>query len=908
MKKQAFLLYLLLYTLFLSATEKPTYITLTTEQGLTSNTINCIYKDWQNFIWIGTANGLNRFDGTDVLVFNNFKDKSVVAIAEADSSILYVLSEKELYQYNRKFRTNSVIKIETNENLIFKNLALDKNHNLYIITNSGLFSMKRGKGIASKIEDDKIQGCQLEDIYIDKNNVCWLTSDKGLIKYNINTKHTNIYTTNSSEKFSHLTKGENELYIGTSDSKIVLFDIEKNTFSHLISLDAAYIQTIKYHNKTLYVGTNGNGLKAINLEYGKIPQVSQNVFLPNSTSNTNAIYSIWVDDNSFWIGTFSGGISYIPSSRKIFNLFSDGKDFNTFGLNIRSLSVDSIGNGVYGTRSGLIYYYQNNVKYYNTDNTPNLKSNIILCIHPFGNNYLIGTYSGGLRLFEKSSKEIKIFKDDAIFKESSFYSIIQTKDNTIWFGTLSGLLKYNISDDTYKVFNTSNSEIISNDIYYILQDSSNRIWIATREGICYYEAGQIKKITSIDINSIGIVRYIYEDSNKNIWLGCENQGAIKIAKDLLSFKHYTIQNILPSNYVSSIIEDNFGQIWLTTPKGIILYKNDSEYSIFSLHDGIPGYAFNDGAVQKTSNNIIWWGNEKGLVFLNPSTIRASVSHKINITKVVIDGLPEDVNINRLDMAPEYLNTITLPANQKNLVFKFSDFEYNFPPTIIYEYKLEGVHDTWQKTLSGRDILIPNIPSGKYILKIREAGNNNSAKSIYIIKEKSYTLLWAVGAFISFIIIASIFYKRLIYKFRKEKKMILDNKKTDKVKYQNLKLEKDELTDIKQLMVKYMDEEKPYLDPNFKLDDIAQAINYPKTKISQVLNLHLNTNFSNFVSMYRIDAFKEKAKEGLVQQYTLSALAKDCGFSSRSSFFHSVKKLTGQTPAEFLKDAGINIDN
>ena len=105
----------------------------------------------------------------------------------------------------------------------------------------------------------------------------------------------------------------------------------------------------------------------------------------------------------------------------------------------------------------------------------------------------------------------------------------------------------------------------------------------------------------------------------------------------------------------------------------------------------------------------------------------------------------------------------------------------------------------------------------------------------------------------------------------------------------------------------MEKDKPYLNPDFKLDDIANAIKYPKTKISQVLNQYLNTNFTNFVTKYRIEAFKEKAAGGLLKQDSLSALAKECEFRSRSSYVHSVKKLTGQTPREFLKDAGIEID-
>jgi len=910
MKQHILLFHFLLLSLFLSATEKSSYISLTTDQGLTSNTINCIYKDCKNFVWIGTANGLNRFDGTDILVFNDFKDKSIVDILEPDSSFLYILSEKELYKYDRRTRKNSLIAIDEDKITLFKTFALDKEKNLYVIDKSGLYYLEKNSNKAFKIKADSIiTSVSLTDIYIDNENICWLSSSNGLIKYNLNTKQTDIYKNAIENKLLCLIKGtENRLYIGTHNSNIISFDTKSYNFSKVTSLESTYIQTMKYDKDKLYVGTNGNGLKIIDIKKGNVSTIMHTPFTSNNGLNTNAIYSILISGNTFWIGTFSGGINYRPSKQEKFKVFHDKKGMNTSTLNIRSFIVNNEGYGVYGTRNGLIYNPDGNPKYYTTENTPELKSNIILSIHPYKNDYLIGTYGGGLYLFDTKNKTIKRFKDDTVFNESSFYSIIQNEENIIWFGTLSGLIKYNIAEDSYTSFNTSNSDIVSNDIYSLIEDSSNRIWIATREGICYLEKDKINKITNPALPYSGIVRYIYEDSKQNIWLGCENQGAIAISGDISSFKHFTTLNILPDNYVSSIIEDDLGQVWLTTPKGVVLYKDYSEYSIFSLYDGIPSYTFNDGAVLKTDNNTIWWGNEKGLIYVYPSTIKRTTHEKIDITKVVIDGFTEEAKLNTLKIAPEYSNTIVLPSSDKNLVFKFSDFEYNYPASIVYEYKLEGLHDAWQKTLSGKDILIANIPSGKYVLKLREAGNNNSVKSIIVIKNKSYTIYWVSALLILTIIVLTVLYKRVIYKFKKNAKNKIEENKPDKLKYQNLKLEKGELEDIKQAIINYMETDTPYLNPNLKLDDMAKSINYPKIKISQVLNLHLDTNFSNLVSKYRIEIFKEKAKEGMLQQYTLSALAKECGFSSRSSFFHTVKKLTGQTPAEFLKEAGIIIDN
>jgi AraC-like DNA-binding protein len=110
--------------------------------------------------------------------------------------------------------------------------------------------------------------------------------------------------------------------------------------------------------------------------------------------------------------------------------------------------------------------------------------------------------------------------------------------------------------------------------------------------------------------------------------------------------------------------------------------------------------------------------------------------------------------------------------------------------------------------------------------------------------------------------------------------------------------------ICEALLKYMEEEKPYLNSKLKLFDISNALNYSQTKLSQILSQKLNTNFTDFTNKYRVEAFKENTQKDSLHQYTLSSLSQQCGFNSRSSFFNVFKKITGQTPLEYLKQSGI----
>lgn len=873
------------------------------DNGLSSNTINCIFKDSNKYIWLGLPNGLNRFDGVDIMSVKHFENQFIVSISEIDSVNFFVASDKELYRYNR--RENTVIRYqqETDQNIKIKKILPDKRQNLLIATDKGLFVLAN-----NKVRKIHTISSDITDITVDDNNIYWLTTTSGLIGYNVISGRLDTYylvnNNESNNSFSSLCFSNNNIYLGSQNS-IYNFDVKTKTFSKLTDLDNNYILNIYYKNNRLYVGTNGGGLKIISLTDHTVVSLTHNPSNPESISS-NAIYSFLLDGNSYWIGTFVGGLNYTPSVKNTFGIYNKAGIFDSRGTNIRSMNLNE-NRQILGTRNGFIYFAKDKIYTFGTENTQVLKSNIILCIYPFKDKYLIGTYGGGIYLFNPDKLTVDIFKKDNIFVDNSFYSITNDNDGHIWFGTLNGLIKYDIEEDKYEVFTTLNSGLINKDIYYITADAKKRIWIGTNEGICYYEKGKIYVPKNIDLSFIKTVRYLFSDKAGNIWIGSEKEGLIKVSPDIDSFEHITTSDFLPDNYVLSIIEDQEQYIWICTPKGMVRYNPQSaDYRIFSLYDGIPWYIFNSAA-QMTDDGTLWWGNEKGLVYLNPKNglSKSNSDSRIIITSVYIDGKLEEVGSKTLPVSSECMKVIKLNSSQNSIGIHFSDHLYTIPQSEIYEYKLEGLDDKWQRIIGRNDLYISNLPSGSYKLLLRKAGSEEPIQSISIVKTKSYTIyVWLL--IITVLIVASVLAFRMnILKSKRLKEKFIQS--SSKVKYQNIKIEEDEISQIKEALLEYFEEEKPYLNSDLKLEDVANAIHQPKTKVSQVLNQYLQSNFADFTNTYRIQVFKEKAKEGLIQQYTLSALSKECGFSSRSSFFHSFKKITGQTPLEYLKEAGIKID-
>lgn len=916
-KKVSFFFLLVLFGCFCFADAQQVYVpssfrTITTDDGLANNLINAIYKDTKGFIWLGTQSGLNRFDGLNIKKYDMVGSDPISCIYEVDPFVLLIGTETGLKRFNRKTGEVENINLNSRQLAIHAIKAIDKSHFL-IATEQGLYIIDENNKTERIVFDNGISTSNnITGITSGTHGDFWMSSQNGLCKFNVNTKQTLVYKTNFGEadfnNFTSLCGADSVIYIGTFNKGLLKFRTGKNLFEKIPSLSSEYILNISRDRNYLYVGTNGSGVKIYSLRNGSISTISHQSDDPLSISS-NAIYSFLYDGKSYWVGTYMHGLSYNPHVNENFKAYSFGP-FNSTNYNIRSFSVGN-SEKLIGTRTGLIFISERTktVKMISKGSNSILTSNIILFIYPYQGKYLIGTYGGGMYVFNPSNQQLSRFRNEEVFVNGCIFRMANDGKNRLWIATDKGVFCFDPTNNSLKKYDVTNSGLTNNTIISLFCDSRNRVWLGTLDGLCVLDntTGIIRSdILPKEYSSISRmlrpIQYIYEDSKKNIWI-CTYDGVIRVNESLSAIRRFTVKDFLPDNIVRSVIEDGLGMLWFATAKGVVKYNPKTGGSTgYTIADGITGYDFTN-VVQRTPDGKFWWANEKGLLvcsglaFANSNEFARPV-----ITGIILANKEYDPEDKRL-IAPEYLDKITLSSSENSIGFRFSFLNYSLPKSDIFEYMLEGYDKTWQKQIGSNEVYYSKLPSGSYVFRVRVAGQPKTETHIKVrINPDFIVFLWILLT-IAAVVVTFMFNKNRIRKAIaiQEIKRNIDDKK-----YKNSKLKQEDADSIRLQLEKYLLETKIYLNPELKQTDMANSINCSSTDLSQVLSQYLNTSFTDYVNKYRIEEFKIRVQQKNSSKYTLAALSGQCGFSSRTSFFRALKKQTGQTPLEYLKS--INREN
>ena len=917
-----FMVIMLLLPLSLySIQQSPVFRSVTVSEGLSHNTINAIYKDTRGFVWLGTQMGLDRFDGVNVTTYPQFSGRTVFSIAETDSVNLWVGTDIGLIKFNRKTETVEPIVLD-GKSLSVKVVFVSKKGRLLLGSSRGLFLYESGVFRKILLDSNALSAVNgLMDIVDGEDDSVWIASNGGLIHYNMETGRSRVFENNirgGLNYYSCLALMGNTIYLGTANQGMLKFDIGQEVFSIYPQIGNGCIKDlVPVGNDTLYVGINGSGVKIIKASSGQeITSIEHSI--QEDAICSNAVYSLLKDKNILYIGTYMGGMSYTPTRGNTFSIYSFKDKFDSHNLNVRAFWIGKQGRKVIGTRDGLYYISEeeNIVKHY-TIKSSILRSDIILSVKPLGEDYLIGTYGGGMYLLHAETGKLSFFKPDDCFRQNSFTGCERDKEGKYWIGSSYGVYVYNELTGQYVNYNNRNSSLAINSIFTLKADSKDRIWIGTNGAVFLYDmsTGTFKS----DVFPEHIepftksIRYIYEDNHKNLWFCDDKEGVVKVDEHFTKFEHLTVDDFLPNNSVMSIIEDpHDGGLWFSTQRGL-LYIKDNHHKIFSLYDGIPGYIFNN-PVQITDDGSIWWGNERGLV---KYTSQLKHERKViplppAITSVAVAGRILQTGDELLPFPSSFMEKISLPADKNNIAFTFSALNYAVVNTDIYEYFLEGYDKEWLTLMKGNQVAYMNLPVGNYVFKVRAASNPGAvmAVKVEVVRGLSFTLWMVVLCFLTCLVLLYSYYA-LLGKYRKMKEDMRENtvqvEGVQKEKYQKSRVDEEEVSRIKQRLTECMNKDKMYLNPDLKLQDVANTIGCNAGDLSQVLNLYLNINFTDYINQYRVEEFIIRVQDKSASKYTLAFLSEQCGFSSRTSFFRSFKKLKGKSPAEYIKEKDIILE-
>lgn len=724
--------------------------------GMSSNTVWNIIQDDQGYMWFGTKNGLNRFDGHSFKIFQVQINASpgagnsfIHSICRYDSTRFWVGTEDGLYVLN--LVNEQFTKIKSLGNDIVFSVLRDRKGTMWVGTRSNglyrydagknhFFNYRKGNGNLS-ISHNQIRRLQEDDsghIWIGTfgEGIDILDPFKGTIK-NINAGATDQHI--SSNFILSLYKDlQGNMWAGTLSGGLNCwvkgqnrFKVYKNGEEGSISDNIVRAIYQPYPGK-LYVGTE-KGLNILNMADEKFQCYASSPNDPYSISD-NAVYCIYPDkEGGVWVGTYFGGVNYFAESGSGFNFYYyTGAQDGLPGKAVSCFLEDKPGYFWIGTENGGLSYFNSRSgkfdKYPFTPQQEKLSYSNIHALHKDKeNNLWVGTFSGGLNVINLKTGKIKCYtsnsSDPLSISSNSVYTIYEDSKGNIWIGTVKGLNIYDKKRDAF--IRVTGSDLQNSCIYEVYEDKAETIWVATYEnGVVYKKRdapGWSRFSTDNSAISSNRVIALHDDGAGNLWLGTDGGGLNKLnikRQEIISF----MGRAGMASFIFGILQDKKGSLWLSTNDGIVKFT-ERPFAILSFANSsnFNNKVYNYNAYYAASDGRMLMGGINGFSTFYPGQLKL-VLGKSNLVLTNFKLFNKEVAFNKnespLALSPGYARAVTLEYNQSVISFEYAALNYKDPNRIQYAYKMEGFDDDWNFVDKQRNATYTNLPPGNYVFKVK----------------------------------------------------------------------------------------------------------------------------------------------------------------------------------------------
>lgn len=727
------------------------------EKGLSQNTINCIMQDDDGFMWFGTKDGLNRFDGLNFKVYRHVPDdlnslgsSYILSLCKDSDGVLWVGTDCGLYTYDVIHDNFRPLPAQTDDDKTaperINNIKVDKKGNVWLAAGKqGTFKYNKS--------DNRLYNYILPDsayaqcVEIDDKGRVWVGALNGGLFFlshlkgqfqKYQTKGIDLSQYNSNVLLS----SGNRMYVGTFELGLLVLTedgtlVKIESRSEDIDLNATLIHDIERKSMSeILIGTE-IGL----IQYDEISKKSirhyHRVFDSRSISD-NAIYSIYKDkENGIWLGTYFDGINYLPYQFTPFKQYYPQQDyFSISGERVRELCQDNRGCLWIGTEDNGLSCFdigkQEFVAYERKrmGTAPNLSN-----IHGLAcdNDYLwIGYYNGGIDRYDLSTGELQYMslsnKIGHKVNEDIFSLYCSHTGQKLWIGTVTGVYTYDVVEDELRFVNDLGSVFV----YDIKQDRDGFFWFATLgSGVIRYQP-ETKECIS----------YVYDEhdecsipSNKvlschissvgDVWFTTEGGGICRYNREKDNFTRFDERNGLPNGVAYQIVEDFESNFWFGTNYGLVKLDTKTGYvQTYTHNNGLISNQFNYKSGLMDTNGVIYFGTVKGMIAFDPKTF-AENNHKPTIAFTSFSLFNEEVRIGENSPLKQSINTtksITLQHDQSSIAFEFVVLSFSSPKQNRYAYKMEGLDKDWNLLDRNNRIFYSNLPPGDYVFRVKGANS------------------------------------------------------------------------------------------------------------------------------------------------------------------------------------------
>ncbi len=735
------------------------------KDGLSSGNVKAMLKDRHGFMWFGTDDGLNRFDGVNFTVYKHVVGDSttvggdnISALYEDPSGNLWVGTNQSLSLYNRS--TDKFTSYTFMGNCAVRTICMDYSGNLWVGAHSGLYKLSDSLGRIMQYRPRselirKLPNTVLS-VYEDRSHRLWTGTSSGLYLYDERSDAFKTYTHSDADAGSisdDIVRTISEdaygnLWFGTNNG-FNLFPKNGNGFIHYwhsdtdintLSNDCIYSADLD-NNGDLWLGTE-DGLNIFNTITRKSQRIQSD---PRNLYGLSgkSVRTIFIDKSGiYWVGTYQGGVNKYDKNLSLINLRMSNP-LDPKGLSspfVTSFAESPTGEIYVGTDGGGLNLFNLEtglIDHPKLTDDPKGQKMPVLAMEKVGNELWIGTYQQGIFVLDMLTRKVKQYlKGKNGLNSNEIFCLKKDSKGNIWIGTNgNGVIVYDSVSASFipleKIAHTGvEKHVISvGYIRAIEEDRSGNIWIGTSgAGVIVYNPTTRACDNYNHYNSdlaMNVVFSIYCDKQGKMWVGTMGGGLSQFNPTAKKFISYAEEQGLPSAVVCKILQDSAGKLWISTNKGISSFNTQTrKFKNYSYHNGLQKNGFMLGAGYITSKGEIFFGGSDGFNYFYPDQLHCNknvptlqfMSLKIS-NRTIVPGENEAIKEN-ISIAKD----IRLDYKQ-NFSLDFFALDFTSPEDSRYSYKLEGFDNDWNNVGNLHTAVYTNLDPGQYVFRVKATSDD-----------------------------------------------------------------------------------------------------------------------------------------------------------------------------------------
>jgi signal transduction histidine kinase/DNA-binding response OmpR family regulator/streptogramin lyase len=790
---------------------------ISSREGLSNSAILSICQDYEGFLWFGSVDGLNLYDGVDIQIFkpnaNTHGSPSsnlIEEVKEAENGIIWINTNHGLNRYNKK--TQEIECFEEFEGRYFWTKTSD-NEVFTIHKDNTIDYYDKSKKEFISFDFPNIIKSDIQRIFIDRENILWIVTNKGVIqnvKISFVKERPQLVSTGN---FHH----DSSIRYAFEDNGRIYF-IDYNYFLYEtdgINADKSFIinlekeiekrgivsSIIKDHDDYL-VAFQTNGL----IRLRNMPENELKYYI-EPIDILCGVFSLYKDNKQdiLWIGTDGQGVYMY--TRDLFSIRSTTFEHLQFSIQkpVRALFIDKNRNLWIGTKDDGILMIDN----YDTGNDLKTKTinhittgNSFLSnnsIYAFGksvrNVLWIGGDGPGLNYYSFRYKKVKRLASQSAEQILYIHSICEVNDSTLWLASVgAGIFKVILggtADEPFiksiKRFTFLKDEMSYNYFFTMCQENDSTIWFGNRGyGLrrlnLKSETFDEIQFHQEDIRTINDILSIYKDSKGNIWVGT-SFGVLKIldynsATHHISYENYNEIEGLPNNTIHGILEDDSSFLWLSTNSGVVQFNAETKnFKMYNYENGLNVFEFSDGAyLRDDKTGALFFGGINGFITISPDVY----AKKEFIPQIYFTGLriyEKEYNLNSFMKTDKNEEFLELDYKQNFFSISFIALDYLNGRNCKYYYNLENLNDKWIDNGRSNTVNLTNVAPGKYILHVK-CNTGDRMSDIYSLHIKVlppwYRTVWAYAIYsLMFLLFIYVFVKTIRIRYRRKRESIIE---------------------------------------------------------------------------------------------------------------------------------------